>query len=754
MLKTIISKGWSVKTPTSDGFVNVDLPHDYSISQKRTADAPGGPTNGFFQGGFAEYRKELTLDGGHYILDFDGAYMHTTVSLNGKELAFHPHGYTPLLVDITDEVKVGEVNSLVVTTDALQCSTRWYSGAGLYRDVALWTGGDVRIEPWDIYVTTPTLDSVHVDCKVASDRDATVTVKYEILDGDAVLFTKCATVDLKSGAKTTADIDFTSLALEPWSPDSPKLYVLRTTILDGKVELDVDVERFGVRTVSVDVENGLLFNGKTLKLKGGCIHHDHGVLGAAEFPTACRRKLTKLKAVGFNALRIAHNPPSTVLMDIADELGLILMDEAFDCWKRPHGGEHNYFNYFEEYWARDIAAMVRRDRKHTSVIAFSTGNEVPESQLRVEGGEISKMLADEVRKHDTSRIVTSCTYQSSKNEEWVVNTENYFAPLDMCGYNYLYRRYATERELFPNRVIWGSETQVLNFYDSWQATLDNSHVVGDFTWTAYDNLGENGAGRFLWAREGETHRITLMPYPWRCCYQGDFDIAGYRRPQSFFREAVWGKIPAQRIFTTHPEHYGEGFSGTGWHWYDVHESWTFDGCYIGKPVKCEVYTTADEVEWLLNGEVVGRTAPVKAIATIDIPYAPGTLMARTFKDGRLYGECTLHTVGAASKLVLSPETSTLIADNRDLCYVDIDVCDERGDRVTDSEVELVCTVEGGELMGIFGGNPKNEDEYTSNVCHAYDGRAVAIIRANAPGAVKVSVAAEGLAVGEMTVAAR
>ena len=279
------------------------------------------------------------------------------------------------------------------------------------------------------------------------------------------------------------------------------------------------------------------------------------------------------------------------------------------------------------------------------------------------------------------------------------------------------------------------------------------YVIGDFTWTAYDNLGETGTGRSCWARDGHIPGISIAPYPWRSCYQGDLDLCGYRRPQSSFREAVWIGGTEPRIFTTHPEHYGEGFSGTGWHWYDVLDSWTFEDKYLGKPVKCDVYTDADEVKWFVNGRELGTSKPEKAIATFDIPYEKGEISVIAYKNGAECGRSSLHTTGAPYAVKVEAETDTLAADHRDLCYFDITITDKAGDRVAAAKSALTCIVDGGELMGIFSGDPANEDQYGSNRCHAFEGRAVAIVRASNPGKVKITVGGEGLYSGSADVTA-
>ena len=266
-------------------------------------------------------------------------------------------------------------------------------------------------------------------------------------------------------------------------------------------------------------------------------------------------------------------------------------------------------------------------------------------------------------------------------------------------------------------------------------------------------MGETGTGRSLWARDGFIPGISLAGYPWRNCYQGDLDLCGYRRPQSYFRETVWIGGTEPRIFTTHPEHYGEDFSGTGWHWYDVLDTWTYPEAYIGKPTKADVYTDADEIAWYKNGEFLGKSSPIAGIATMDIPYEPGEISVIAYKDGKVVGTSALHTVGEAAAVSLVPERAEFAADRRDLCYIDVTVTDKNGDRIPDAKTELTCTVDGGELMGIFSGDPANEDQFTSNVCHAFTGRALCIIRAAAPGRVTVTVSGEGLTPDTVTVTA-
>ncbi len=758
MKKICISKDWKFRNSYKNITEKVDLPHDYSIQIPRNPQSRGGASNGFYEGTYGEYSKYITFPKGeHTILDIDGAYMCARIRINDNILDMHPYGYTPYLVDLSDKVRKDRINKIAISTVNMQPSSRWYSGAGVYRDVFVWTGGKVRIEPWDLFVTTKEIAgdnaTISVEADISSDIYAHATIKIEMLDKEgSVVLEKSSDITEKAGKNRFKD----ELVIEKpnlWGTENPYLYTLKCEIIvQGKTE-DTHEVKFGIRTISVSVEEGFKLNGKSMKLRGGCIHHDHGALGSSAYKEAEYRKVFKLKNAGFNAIRTAHNPPSLALLQACDELGIIIMDEAFDMWNQAKSSA-DYSLWFRDWWARDISYMVLRDRNHPSVASYSIGNEISERNGNSEGAMWSKMLYDEVRKYDVTRPVTSgicglweaCDPNAPEEykkdfmkgfgdigEEgrletsWAKRTEDYIKPLDMTGYNYMYFRYAEDKKLYPNRIIWGSETKAIEFYKSWNATLENSHVLGDFTWTAYDNLGEAGTGRALWKRDGEIKGISLAKYPWRNCYQGDLDLCGFRRPQSYFREAVWIGGCEPRIFTTHPEHYGEKFTGTGWHWYDVNESWSFDDKYIGKLVKADVYTDADEIHFELNGEFVGKASPIEGIASVDVPYEKGTLTATSYKDGKLVGKSSLTTIGKGLNVKIEEEAPVI--RNQELHYFDITITDDEGNRVPFAENEIKCTTDGGELLCAFSGNPANEDVWVDGTCHAFYGRALAIVKA-------------------------
>ena len=783
MKKICISNDWKFKNVThSTEYENIDLPHDYQIKEKRGV--CGTASNGFYPDTVGRYVKHLSLENNrHYILDIDGAYMNTHILFNEQQLAMHPYGYTPFLVDLTPYVFGDITNKLVITTTPLSHSTRWYTGNGIYRDVFLWEGGAVRIEPWDLFISTKSASNkvaiLNMEYTVSSDDDCTVMVRTAVEFSGNIIATYDAKLDVKKG-KNSNELNIEIDSPKLWDTENPNLYKLRVDILKDDLLLDETETVFGIRSVMADAKNGLLLNGKPIKLRGGCIHHDHGELGAAAFPAAEERKVRKLKEAGFNAIRCTHNPFSLAFLESCDRLGVIVMDEAFDMWNLQKR-QFDYHIFFSDWWARDISYMVLRDRNHPCVFSYSIGNEIYEINGTSNSAEWSRKLADEVRKYDDTKFVTAGIqkyfvkinssedidpadykafiqkrFKSLTNEDINNITRPFEQSLDIVGGNYYYDRYELDHEMYPERVLWGSETKTIKFYKSWSKVKEHSYVLGDFTWTAYDNIGEAGAGRMYWARDIEGESLSRLPlggnkYPWRNCYQGDHDLCGFRRPQSYFRESIWREDTEPRIFVTHPEHFGEPCVGTEWHWYDVNECWTYDDRYIGRPIKAETYTSADYIEWFVNGKKVGESAPVEGIATIETIYEKGEIRAVAYRNGKAYSEYTLCTVGNVTVIEATPEKQEILSDGRDLCYIPISLTDAVGRIVVNDDREITCSVHGGELLAVFSGDPRSEDDVGSNRCHTFKGRALAIVRAKKAGNIYVTVFGDGISSKSITV---
>jgi beta-galactosidase len=504
------------------------------------------------------------------------------------------------------------------------------------------------------------------------------------------------------------------------------------------------------------------------------------VLGAAAFPAAEERKIRVLKEAGFNSVRIAHNPPSLALLEACDRLGMIVQDEAFDIWnKRKLAVTADYHIFFKEWWDRDISYMVKRDRNHPCVMSYSIGNEIYEIDGTSGAAEWSRKLSDEIRKYDNTKLVTSAiqkitladyrpedidpeSYQKYMREKTggkdqrKINkiTEGFEAPLDIVGFNYHHDHYGVFHEDNPDTVIWGSENWTIDIYKDWQDVVNNNYVIGDFTWTAIDNLGEVGHGQGFWERDRVAITEKGIKFPWRTCYQGDLDLCGFRRPQSHFREAVWFGGDTPKMFVTHPENYGEEYYGTGWHWFDVHDSWTFDDKYIGRPIKVDTYIQADKVEWLVNGKKVGEAVPEKALATLHTTYEKGEITAIAYKGGKEFSRYTIKTIDKAAGVNVKAEKPEFLADRRDLCYFNIEIVDKDGNVDVHNESEVLVNVIGGELLGVYSGNPISEDVFTDNKCHVFKGRALAIVRTNKPGKVTMKVMSKDLASGYAEVTAK
>ncbi|MBE5788309.1 MAG: glycoside hydrolase family 2 protein [Clostridiales bacterium] len=776
--------------------LTVNLPHDYIVNRPRSASAYGAAPNGFFGDGEGVYEKVLEIPeewaGKRTVLDIDGAYMNTEVELDRELVSQHPYGYTPWLVDLTGRLTPGS-HTLKIKTQSRQPSTRWYSGGGLYRGVSLWVGEETGILPWDLFVTTPEADAeralvkaeILLSTAAAQAKDAVITARVADAAGNTVAEGKLHT-RVRPGEKAKSGLWMTVENPALWSPDTPNLYTLRVKVsVTGQAEEEAET-LFGIRRYEADAERGLRLNGKPLKLKGGCIHHDHAFLGSAAYPRAEERKIQILKAAGYNAVRISHYPPSLAMLEVCDREGMILLDEAFDCW-RTGKVAMDYHLYFEDWWERDVTCMVLRDRNHPCVFSYSIGNEIWERDGSGDGYAWAHRIADKIRSLDSTRFVTSAlngifdadafvkalkeaggdpskvnfqNLEQKQNEEdaWGKKTADYASALDIVGYNYLFRRYADDHKKFPGRVIMGTETHPFNTYDYWKATMDNPHVIGDFIWTAFDNLGEAGVGRVVWNSSGEAHGF-MGGYPWRSCFQGDMDLCGYRTGQSYYREIMWeafeGGSDKMALYTTHPCHYGDGFWGTGWHWRDVEDTWNYGEEWIGKPVPVFAYADAEEVEFLLNGRSVGRAKVEKLEAAMDIPYEKGKLEAVAYRGGKQTARTVLETTGPACRVAAAADRAEIRADQQDLAYVALTLTDGKGARVPDETRKIHIEVTGaGHLAGIGNGNPCTEENYGTPYCLAYEGRAMAAVVADTAGEIRIRAWADGLEPAEITVQAR
>ena len=618
------------------GWRTLDLPHDWSIELPRLPDAPCGRDGGYTRNGTGWYRKTFRAPaewrGRRIAVEFDGVYMNSEVWCNGRRLGDRPFGYSSFRYDLTSALRFGgEPNVLAVRVDnSRQTNSRWYSGSGIYRHVRLVVTDAVHVIPWGVFVTTPEVSAdgavvrVHAAIENGTPDAAKVAVRTALLDpaGKPVGSRQIA-LEIEAGRPGEVTAEIRIGAPQRWSPATPALYTARTEVLSGGTPVDAVETPFGIRSLHFDARTGFSLNGVSMKLRGTCVHHDNGPLGAASFDRAEERKVEILKASGYNAIRTSHNPPAPGLLAACDRLGMLVIDEAFDCWKKGKR-PHDYHEAFDEWWQRDLDAMVLRDRNHPCVIMWSIGNEL-EERAEPEGARIAKELANYVRALDPTRPVTAGI---NGVDPWR-GTDGVFAALDVGGYNYQRWNYRPDHDRFPDRVMVATESNPPEAFEYWMEVLDLPWVIGDFVWTGWDYLGEASIGYARWEGDG---RPAPNTFPWNHANCGDIDLCGFKRPPSYYRDVLWGVGSKVWIAVHAPMPAGAKEEVSWWGWPDVRGSWTWPG-HEGEPMKVEVYSGCERIELSLNGKSLGSQPTSRAsrfTATFTVPYAPGTLKAVGF----------------------------------------------------------------------------------------------------------------------------
>jgi beta-galactosidase len=778
-------------------FRSVTLPHDAMAAGERDPEADG--SNGFFPGGVYEYRKTFAVPEEYrdkrVLLLFEGVYCDAMVYLNGAYAGQNLNGYSEFTIDTDPFLRHGTDNEIRVECRAHRDS-RWYSGAGIHRDVCLVVGGLVCIALDGVRVTTPDVDPERAVVEVATVVEnhgratATVNVVTEIRNSDGTpVAHDAARVTVLPGEPATVRQRLYVREPARWSVDSPNLHTATVT-LPG---LDEERVTFGIRTLQLDPDRGLRINGEPVELRGACVHHDNGVIGAATIARAEERRVELLKEAGFNALRSAHNPMSRAMLDACDRLGMLVVDETFDMWTVPKS-DFDYALAFPQWWERDVEALVAKDFNHPSVILYSIGNEIPETTTG-HGCAWGRRLAEKVRSLDGTRFVTNATngvlgvldearaltreklgeaaetagvntvmaamgevlHELGSSETVTRGTAEILAVLDVAGLNYLDARYESDRELFPNRIIVGAETHPTRIDRIWQQVRDNPHVIGDFTWTGWDYLGEAGIGRTGYADEDTAPAAGITgAYPWLTARAGDIDITGHRRAPSYYRQIVFGLRERPYIAVHRPENHGRTFVAGPWSWPDVVSSWSWEGDE-GSPVLIEVYSAADEVELLLDGVSLGR-APAgsrhRYRAAFDTVYRPGELVAVARADGRETGRSRLVSAKGPVHLSVTADRGLIRADDTDLAFVDIALTDHEDNLCPRADRPVTVTVSGpGVLQGLGSARPVTEESFTGTTHTTYDGRALAVVRPTGPGEIKVEVTAADCEAATVTVQA-
>jgi beta-galactosidase len=745
----------------------VDLPHDWSIEGNFDAKAPTGAAGGFRQAGVGWYRRTFTAPaawkGKDVSVEFEGVYMNAEVWINGRKVAAQPYGYTSFSADLTSALKLGGENVLAVRVDnSKQKNSRWYSGSGIYRHVWLTVTDPVHVVPSGVFVQTvdasPSRARIRIDTEVANtdpSKSATVAVRSTLVGPDGkTVARKIANGTVPAGETTTLSSELEVASPRLWSPKTPALYSAVVEVaVDGKLSDGVKTP-FGIRTLKWSVDKGLQLNGETIKLYGGCVHHDHGALGAASYDRAEERRVEQLLAMGFNAVRTSHNPPSPAFLDACDRKGLLVMDEAFDCWSNGKNGE-DYHVYFKDWWQRDLDAFVKRDRNHPSVVMWSIGNEIPERYTDL-GADTAKKLADEVRKLDPTRPVTEGILFRPKPEEMAI-FDRHSEALDIVGYNYAIGSHAEDHARVPSRVMVSTESNPRDAFNSWAIVNDTPYVVGDFMWSAIDYMGEGGIGRSVINGDAQGHGEDKL-FPWHSAYCGDMDVIGVRKPPSHYRNIVWDRGEKLYLAVQQPVHSGDRMDIGGWALYPTKESWTWPG-FEGQTLKVEVYSRGDKVKLYQDGKLVGeqptgRSQQFKAI--FDVPYHPGVLRAEASEGGKKIDEMELKTAGAPAAIKLTPDRTAMLPNPQDLIFVTAEVTDSAGQRCPNADNELTFSVSGPAVIaGVGNGDAKSLESYQGNQRKTFEGRAQVILRSTGkPGSIELRVQSPGLANGSVSLSAQ
>ncbi len=758
----------------------VTLPHDAFLSRGR---GPGGDAaTAYFPHGAFQYERCFEAPeewrNRRVFLRFEGVFRDAVVFVNNEFAGRCPYGYGEFVVELSEFLRFGAENVVRVECRVGEDS-RWYPGGGIYRPVTLFVAEATHIAMDGISASTVELSvaraivdiSVEVDNQAATRVRAEVAVEIVDREGGTVASDR-QPVTIPAGGSVTARSRVALGAPRTWSVESPELYELRAVLSDDQRVLDRADARFGVRTIEVDAERGLRINGDSVLLRGACIHHDNGVLGAATFASAELRRIKILKDAGFNAIRSAHHPISRALLDACDEVGMLVMDEAFDVWHDAKRSS-DYALHFSQWWEHDLEAMVRKDRIHPSVIMYSIGNEIFE--LGVPRGRAqSRTMAEFVRALDPTRPVTNgvnfllaVTAQlgeevggallnamlgTSEGEavltaDWVSDaTAESFAALDVAGYNYADVRYENDAALYPDRVIVGSETFPMAIATNWKACRDLDHVIGDFTWTGWDYLGEVGIGRIDYVHDPELEGGTFFEggWPWRTAHCGDIDIIGQRRPMSYLREIVFGLRSDPYIAALPPAVHGaERRFSSPWSDTGAIASWNWPERDVMTTV--EVYADADEVELLQDGHSLGRRAAgedVGYITRFEVEYRPGELVARAYRNGDVAGEHRLRSALEEVTVSLAMNPATLAAQEGALGFVEICLVDSGGLTHPNTDRDVTVAVEGAAtLQGLGSAQPVTEEDFLDSTCRTYQGRALAVIRPSGPGEFSVAVTA-------------
>lgn len=779
------------------GWRKLDLPHDWGIEGpfKQEYSGDTGKLPWWAVGWYRKHFAGSPSDKGRRVyLDVDGAMAYATVWLNGHFVGGWPYGYASFELDLTPYLASDGDNVIAIRLDNPPDSSRWYPGGGIYRNVWLVKTADVHVGHWGTYVTTPEVNSnaakvninVTVDNDTASPVNVDVATKiFELVNGKKsskpIGSSWSAPVTIPAGASNSTLLSLQVPKPKLWSTQNPNLYTAVTTILenghpiDGAIT-DVDETVFGIRTIKFDVDKGFLLNGEPLKLNGVCDHHDLGALGAAINTRALQRQLEILKEMGVNALRTSHNPPAPELLDLCDRMGIVVMDEAFDAWRRGKR-KNDYHLLFDDWHEKDLRAQVRRDRNHPSIILWSIGNEIGE-QSNAEGHKLAAELATIVHEEDKTRPVTAGAHILQAGHNGFQKT------VDVFGYNYKPTEYGKFREANPSIPLFASETSSavssrgdyffpvsddkaegrrdfqVSSYDlyappwAWPPDVEFKGLdefpftAGEFVWTGFDYLGEptpyntdsttllNFTDQAEQARVAEELKaLGKIKVPSRSSYFGIVDLAGFKKDRFYIYQARWRPdLPMAHILPH-------------WNWPDR----------VGQITPVHVYTSGDEAELFLNGRSLGRKKRGQyeyRLRWDDVKYEPGELKVVAYKNGKRWAEAVMKTTGPASRLSLKADRADIKADGQDLSFVTVTIADRNGLLVPRSKNRIRFDIDGpGDIVAVDNGDATNLESFQSKERNAYNGLCLVIIRTKAgqAGAIKLKAHSEGLSGAEIVI---
>ncbi len=773
----------------------VTLPHDAMLAEPRNELSAGGINTGWYEGRDYLYTKVFTPDSALAdkcaVLEFEGVYHNAEVWLNGEKLAFRPYGYTNFYVDLTGKLRAGEENTLeVIARNADQPNSRWYSGAGIYRPVVLWTADREHIKLNGVKIRTLSLDPAQIEVRVETEGAGPVSVA--VLDGRREL--AAATGETKGQFTFTMTLD----GAKPWSLDDPQLYACRVRFGTDEV-----VETFGLRTLEWG-RRGLLLNGERVIVQGACIHHDNGVLGACCYEDAEWRKIRILKENGYNAIRSAHNPCSKFLLDACDHLGVLVMDEYIDHWY-IHKTEHDYVDYFMDWWKQDLKDMVDKDYNHPSVILYSTGNEVSET-AQEKGIKLTADLTNYLHQLDDTRPVTcgvniffnflssvgfgvysddKAKKEAEKAEklkaagaapkkkkavgseffnnmaglfgdnfmklgatlppcDW--RTRDAFGAMDIAGYNYGIFRYEGDLKKYPDRLILGSETFCSDAYRFRELAKKEPRIVGDFVWAGMDYLGEVGIGSWEYQDYAPDFGHGVG---WVSAGSGRIDLTGRPLGEALYTRVALEQDKGPYIAVCPVNHTGDKHSPSAWKMSNASPSWSWRGC-AGKSANVEVYARAHSVELLVNGKSVGKKELKNdCMAKFRCTYEDGTVEAVSYDShGQELGRCSLRTASPETQLRAVPEEGDVEPGR--LCHIRLQYTDESGVVKPLERGILSVKVTGGRLLGLGSACPYNEIGYTTDRTDTYYGEALAVVQAG-EGAELTLAVTDGRYAGSVTI---